>query len=394
MNRIRLYPEWEKGFFIKRINRFVMCFKKDGKNINAYIANPGRMEEYLVPGQPFFLIRANQGKYKFRVVSTFYENSFILLDTGKVNDIVETMIRNNKIPELGEIKTIRREFPIKRSRFDFLLTPHNDKFSEVQRKPILLEVKSCSLCHAGVAMFPDAPTARGKRHLQELEHLTKKGYETFTLYLITNRDAQVFLPNGHTDPEYCKTFNRTKAVHRLAYKVEMPDPVSVDISLSKRVPIDFERSRSMCSDGGCYLLVLYNAEAFTKEIGALGEREFKPGYYVYVGSALKGLDNRIKRHMRKNKKIHWHLDYVFPFHMNKEKIFKIVTGKNIERALAREISKICRAYIPGFGSSDTGEPSHFFYFRENPVRNRDFLNLLLDFRMRFAFGDPPGGPTF
>jgi sugar fermentation stimulation protein A len=437
MNRIRLYPEWEKAYFIERLNRFVMSLEKDGKTINAYIANPGRMAEYLVPGHPFFVIRAEKGKYAFRVVSTLYENSYILLDTMKVNDIVEHMLRDNKIPELGEIKTIRREVSIKRSRFDFLLTsaaaqcgePHEplpaistisqpEKFSGVKkihsRKPVLLEVKSCSLCHAGVAMFPDAPTERGRRHLLELELLSNQGFASSTLYIITNRDAEVFLPNCHTDLEYCKVFHRSKAVHLLAYKVEMPDPVSIDISLSKRVPIDFERSRSICHDRGCYLLVLNNTRTFSKRIGALGEREFKKGYYVYAGSALKGLNSRIKRHMRKNKKIHWHLDYIFPYHMIKEKVFKIITENNtarpaaaagkapqmifetsqnplknanfwpagsMEKQLAMALLKISPSYVPGFGSSDTDAPSHLFYFPENPIRRRDFLDLLLDFRM-------------
>jgi len=374
MKRIKFYPEWEKAFFIKRLNRFVMVLEKEGGRIKAYIANPGRMEEYLVLGHPFFIIPTRRGKYSYRVVSTMYEGSHVLLDTSKVNDIVRRMLRQNTIPEIGGIESIRPEVTLKRSRFDFLIERR-------ETKPAILEVKSCSLCHAGVAMFPDAPTERGKRHLEELEFLGQQGYDVFNLYLVTNRCAEVFLPNCHSDPEYGQAFNRVETVRFLTYRVEMPDPVTVDISRSSRIDIDFEKSREMCRDGGSYLLVMSNEQAFRKEIGALGTREFKKGYFVYVGSALTGLDRRIKRHLRKKKKIHWHIDYVLPGHMKKEKIYKILTTRRIETRLARELHRIGPGYVPGFGSSDTGEPSHLFYFPENPVGRRDFLNLLLDFRM-------------
>ena len=378
MKKIQLYPEWEKAHFKERLNRFVMVLEKQGKKIHAYIANPGRMAEFLIPGHTFFIIPAKSGKYAYRVVATFYGNSFVLLDTGKVNYIVELMLRNGKIRELPPApgNKLKREFKIKRSRFDFLIEREG-------KKPVLLEVKSCSLCHRGLALFPDAPTERGRRHIEELEALTKQGYESYTLYLITNKKAVRFMPNCHTDPEYGSAFNEAENVHFLAYGVEMPDPVTIDLSTCRSVEIDFEKSRDLCKDRGCYLLVLYNEQAFKKKIGALGEREFKRGYYVYTGTALRGLESRIKRHQRKTKKIHWHLDYVFPYLMKKEKTYNILTiNNNMEERLAGELQKISTAYVPGFGSSDTGAPSHFFFFKENPVKQRSFINLLLDFRVQ------------
>jgi len=378
MDSIGLYPAFEEASFLERDNRFVMTLKKgDGRVIKAYVANPGRMEEFLVPGHPFFITGGNSGKYVYHVVSTTYQGSFVLLDTIKINYLVERMLKTDRIREFNGEKSVRREVTVKdagRSRFDFLVERKGEK-------PALLEIKSCSLVHKGVGMFPDAPTQRGKRHLEDLDRLALRGYDTYILYLTTNRHTNVFFPNGHTDPDYCAAFNESQNVRFLAYAVTFTDPVTVDLSLSKEIPIDYEKAREICKDRGSYLLVLYNDEAFTKEIGSLGERRFEKGYYVYVGSAMKGLEGRIKRHLRKNKKSHWHLDYLLPSRMKPVKTYRVRREARLEEPMARGLMEICDDFIPGFGSSDTDAPSHFFYFKDRPYRRRNFLDLLLDFQM-------------
>jgi len=374
METMKLYVDFEKAFFVERDNRFVMTLEKDGQVIKAYVANPGRMEEFLVPGHPFFITSGNKGKYFYRVVSTFYQDSYVLLDTIKINYLVEQMLKNNRIDAFKDHTSIRREKTIDRSRFDFLVQRKN-------KKPALLEVKSCSLCHKGVAMFPDAPTERGRRHLEDLNRLARQGYDTYTLYLATHRHASVFIPNGHTDPDYCTAFNKSQNTRFLAYSVELPGPVSMNLSHLKQIPIDYEKAREICMDRGSYLLVLYNNKPFAKEIGSLGEREFKKGYYVYAGSALRGMKSRIRRHLGKNKKRHWHLDYISPGCMKIVKIYRVRRKERIEVLLTRGLMDICDDYIPGFGASDTSMDSHFFYFSGRPQRRREFLNLVLDFRM-------------
>ena len=377
METIKLYPAFEKAFFIGRENRFVMRLQKtDGQVINAYIANPGRMEEFRVQGHPFFLTPGNDGKYFYRVVSTDYQDSYVLLDTIKTNYLVEVMLKRNLIDIFRDAASIRREVTVKRSRFDFLVEQEG-------KKPALLEVKSCSLCHRGVAMFPDAPTNRGRRHLEDLEILARDGYyRCYTLYLINHKHARVFMPNRHTDMAYAEQFNRSENIRFLAYSIEMTDPVTLKLPAAglKEIPIDFKTSRLNTLDKGSYLLVLFNANPFKKKIGALGEREFKKGYYVYVGSAMRGLEKRINRHLRKNKKTRWHLDYISPTCMKVEKIYPVRRPDRIEEAMARGLRGICRELVPGFGASDSGEPSHLFYFDTPPTGQRPFIDLLLDFR--------------
>ena len=373
MKTIKLYPAFEEAFFVERDNRFVMTLEKNNRRITAYVANPGRMEEFLVPGHPFYMTSGNKGKYNYRIVATSYQDSYILLDTIKINHLVERMLRKNLIGAFTEYKSIRREIPVGRSRFDFLLEREN-------KKPALLEVKSCSLCHKQTAMFPDAPTQRGRRHLEDLDRLATGGYDCYTLYLTTHRHAGIFIPNGHTDPDYCETFINSGNIRFLAYSAAMTDPVTLDFSTLKEIPIDFDKARILNQDRGGYLLVLYNDKTFRKVIGALGEREFKKGYYVYVGSAMKGLENRIKRHLRTRKKLRWHLDYILPGSMKTEKVYPIRREDRIEAPLAHALQDFCDGYVPGFGSSDTQMDSHLFYFSDPPFRRREFLDLLLDFR--------------
>jgi sugar fermentation stimulation protein A len=373
MQTIKLYPGFEEASFVERDNRFVMTLEKNSRRITAYVANPGRMEEFLTPGHPFYITSGNKGKYFYRVVSTAYQDSYVLLDTIKINYLVERMLKNNLIDIFADEKTIRREKTVGRSKFDFLVEREN-------KKPALLEVKSCSLCHKKTAMFPDAPTQRGRRHLEDLNRLADEGYDSYTLYLTTHRHAAVFIPNGHTDPDYCAAFINSGNIRFLAYSAAMTDPVTLDLSTLKPIPIDFEKTRILCKDRGAYLLVLYNNAPFTKTIGSLGERQFKKGYYVYVGSAMRGLENRVKRHMRKRKKRRWHLDYILPYRMKAVKVYRIRREDRIEEQAAKRMMDICRHHVPGFGASDSSMDSHFFYFSDPPHRSRNFLDLLLDFR--------------
>jgi sugar fermentation stimulation protein A len=376
MSKLSLYPgqPWQPAHFVERLNRFVMRFEKEGRIIEAHTANPGRMEEFRLPGHPFFLVPHRGGKYPFRVVSTVYQGAFVLLDTIKVNHIMEILLHRRLIPEFSDSRELKREVSLHRSKFDFML---KDK----RNRPLVLEVKSCNLCHRGVAMFPDAPTSRGRRHLQDLAQLADEGIETCVFYLITNWNARVFMPNVHTDPDYCRTFVSLTKVKSLAYKIKLTDPVTVDLDSLRPVPIDMARTMENCRDRGSYLLVLENENDFSKKIGRLGERRFQKGFYVYVGSALNGLSARIRRHQKMRKKIHWHLDYIVPSSMKIRKIYPIRRRERLEVSLAQRLTAIAGGYIDGFGASDTANPSHLFYFPQNPVQKRTFLDALFDFQM-------------
>jgi sugar fermentation stimulation protein A len=127
--------------------------------------------------------------------------------------------------------------------------------------------------------------------------------------------------------------------------------------------------------GGCYLLVLRLSAKRSIRVGKLGRIRFQPGFYVYVGSAKRGLKPRIERHRRVHKKLFWHIDY-FREYADIAGIIMFQTSADLECRLARAVHPLADGAVPAFGCSDCVCPSHFFFFRKNPLENpllqRDF----------------------
>jgi Uri superfamily endonuclease len=116
---------------------------------------------------------------------------------------------------------------------------------------------------------------------------------------------------------------------------------------------------------GAYILVMKLKSNKNIRVGSLGKLEFNKGFYCYVGSAIGSttIENRCKRHLMKNKKMKWHIDY-----LRKEveivNIFGIPSRNKIECKIARKILKKADSFIPKFGSSDCNCKSHLFYFKD------------------------------
>jgi len=134
------------------------------------------------------------------------------------------------------------------------------------------------------------------------------------------------------------------------------------------------------SDRGSYVLVLQNSSNKKIPVGKLGNIFFKKGYYVYVGSALHALEKRVQRHFRKKKKKFWHIDYITPDFMDIVKTYLIRRSDQIESLIVKKLRALCTSSIPGFGASDSKEPSHLLYFSSSPCRSRSFIDTILDFR--------------
>jgi len=115
---------------------------------------------------------------------------------------------------------------------------------------------------------------------------------------------------------------------------------------------------------GTYALVLECKENKKIKVGKLGSLNFEKGYYVYVGSAMNSLEKRIERHKRKEKKKHWHIDY-----LTTNKSFKIIdvflkiSDEKEECEVAEKVKALCNNFVKNFGSSDCNCESHLFYFK-------------------------------
>ena len=187
------------GKFIERPNRFVVVFETEPSlTETAHLRDPGRLKELLIPGAKLLLRKAKPNpkrKTKYDVIAVFNQDIWVLINSGFHSDIAADLIESELIKELSNYSILRREYTYGKSRIDFLLT-NQEKFK------MLLEVKGCTLVEKGLAKFPDAPTLRGKKHLEELSHSIGDGFKAAALFLIIRNDAKEFTPNTAMDPDF------------------------------------------------------------------------------------------------------------------------------------------------------------------------------------------------
>ncbi len=128
---------------------------------------------------------------------------------------------------------------------------------------------------------------------------------------------------------------------------------------------------------GCYFLVIENDSPQDIQVGALGGIFFPAGFYVYTGSAMGGLDQRIARHKRRGKKLRWHIDYLLA-NTRLVDVHKIVTGRNIECILADALARRFES-VPGFGCSDCRCKSHVFYHSDKKEIETAISQIIVSF---------------
>jgi sugar fermentation stimulation protein A len=204
------------GNFIDRPNRFVVEFDTgNGTTEVAHLRDPGRLKELLIPGVKLLLRKAlanPKRKTGYDVIAVFNNGIWVLINSGFHSDIAADLIGSGRIIEFSDYSIQRREYTYGKSRIDFLLTNQ-------ENKKMLLEVKGCTLVEDGIAKFPDAPTLRGKKHLEELTYSKEEGHESAVLFLIIRDDSRVFIPNTAMDPDFSAALGKAKekGVHIVAY---------------------------------------------------------------------------------------------------------------------------------------------------------------------------------
>ncbi len=198
---------WDKrATFIERPNRFLGLCNIEDKNrpVRAHIKDPGRLKELLYPGNHVLLKRANganrKTKWDLIAARSTDLNSWVLVNSGYHSLIARNILLHKEISPYKSIKDIRSEVKVQNSRLDFLITLKNDE-------KIFIEVKGCTLEKDGKALFPDAPTARGVRHLEELLNIVKSGYGAAIFFLIFCQNVTCFSANRGTDKRFYKVFN-------------------------------------------------------------------------------------------------------------------------------------------------------------------------------------------
>ncbi|MCS7279226.1 MAG: DNA/RNA nuclease SfsA [Thermodesulfobacteriaceae bacterium] len=364
-----------RGIFLRRINRFTVEVELENRKTLAYLPNPGRLWELLLPGTEVLLFK-NKGwsKLAYTVLAAKKNELYVLLHTHLTNFLVKNLLQEGQISFLSGYEIVKEEVTFEKNRFDLLLK------DRLTKEKLFLEVKTCTLFGKRMAMFPDAPTSRGKRHLLELTSLVKeKKVQALCLYVIMNPEIEYFLPSYHIDLEFTKAFlSSSSYVSQKAIALQFDEKLERVIKV-REVEVPYAILEREAQDRGAYLLLIELKEAQRIKVGGLGEIDFAKGFYVYVGSAKKNLTKRIERHIRKNKTKYWHVDYLLEKGKGCREISFRTSKQNLECFLAKELSKIAESFISKFGSSDCECASHLYYFLKNPLENSkfvEFINLL------------------
>lgn len=184
------YDNVVKGIFLSRPNRFIAKVLIDGKEETVHVKNTGRCRELLTDRAEVFLSLSSnpERKTKYDLICVQKGDKLINMDSQIPNDVAEEWLKKGNL--FSENAFIKREVTYGKSRFDFYIEDGEDK--------IFLEVKGVTLENEGVAMFPDAPTERGVKHINELVSCIDKGYKAYILFVIQTEDVSLFKPNDIT----------------------------------------------------------------------------------------------------------------------------------------------------------------------------------------------------
>lgn len=217
------YQAVKKGIFLHRPNRFIAQVEIDGQTETVHVKNTGRCRELLIPGATVYLEESGNPnrKTRFDLIAVEKGDLLINMDAQAPNQVFQEWAESGAFrPELA---LLRPETTWGKSRFDF--------YWEGGGKKGFVEVKGVTLEVGGLALFPDAPTERGIKHLEELIACRQEGYEAAVCFVIQMAGMSSFAPNERTHPAFGEALRRARdaGVEVLAYGCRVwPDRLELD----------------------------------------------------------------------------------------------------------------------------------------------------------------------
>ena len=193
--------------FLRRVNRFIADIElSDGQVVQAHLANTGRMQELLRPGVAALVRPAKNPARKtaWDLLAVDHGGSWVWLAAAWANDFMREWLSKGRIAGFYDWKQIEWEKKIGNSRFDFAVTLESGE-------RWLLEVKSVNYVIDGHALFPDAPTTRGRRHVEELLALREQGWQVGIFFVTMGQPVIDVGFNAENDPEFARVMQRAIA---------------------------------------------------------------------------------------------------------------------------------------------------------------------------------------
>ena len=227
------------GRFKRRYKRFFADVElEDGSILTAHCPNTGSLRGCLIEDARVLLRDSQNPKRKLRYTWQAIEldGTWVNVDTALPNHVVREAIEQERIPALVGYEGLRPEVAYgDRSRIDLLLSDPN-------KPDCYIEVKSTTLIDGKMALFPDAVTERGRKHLGELAKMVEAGHRAVQLFLISRGDVTSFRPADHIDPAYSQTLREVvlKGVEVLAF-TSLVTPK--EMTLATKIPVDLSPPR-------------------------------------------------------------------------------------------------------------------------------------------------------
>lgn len=368
------YEHIEKGRFISRPNRFIAYVEIGGRTEKVHVKNTGRCRELLTDHAVVYLNKTGNPNRSttYDLVAVEKGNRMINMDSGAPNKAVEEWLLAGGLKE--DISLVRPETKFQNSRFDF--------YVEAADKKIFIEVKGVTLEQQDAALFPDAPSQRAVKHVNELTEAVRQGFEAYIILVIQMENVKYFMPNRRTQPEFADALlNAEKAgVHILAYDCKVtPD------SMKMHMPVPVRLSR--LDAAAPPLLDWYRANKRT-----LPWREDAAPYHVWVSEIMlqqtrvEAVKSYYERFMTALPDIA-HLAAV-----DEEELLKLWEGlgyynraRNLKKAariimeeyegiMPRKYSQLLT--LPGIGSYTAGAISSIAYGEREPAVDGNVLRVL------------------
>ena len=220
------------GTLIKRYKRFLAEIRlDDGTEVVAHCTNSGSMKSCLENGAEVYLTPVTDPKRrtKFTWEMIKINGSWVGINTANPNKLAFEAISAGLIPELSGYTNVKREVVFGDSRFDI--------FAENETGKCFVEVKNVSLKEGNYALFPDAVTTRGQKHLKTLMEVKAHGLRAVMLYIVQRIDVEVFAPAMEIDPEYAKVLKQAvnAGVEVIVLQVEITPE---GIYIKKKLPVE------------------------------------------------------------------------------------------------------------------------------------------------------------
>lgn len=229
------YENIIKANFIDRPNRFIATVDVAGSVEKAHVKNTGRCRELLKKGEQIYLEdfagRMGKRKMRYSLIGVEKGDQLVNIDSQAPNAVVKEGLLSEEIslPDMGKLITVRGEYKYGASRLDFFVEDENGQKGLIEVKGVTLEID-------GIAKFPDAPTERGVRHVEELAGAIDDGYQVYVIFVIQMKGITAMVPNDETHRAFGDALREAdqKGVHILAYDCIVTEN---SLKIDKDIPV-------------------------------------------------------------------------------------------------------------------------------------------------------------